>query len=67
MSFPTRFERLAGGKTRVSTTGEYRFEEGSPILKLGEAFLTRYLGIAAELSFYTAKGQIELSAPVATR
>lgn len=64
---PTTFERIAGGKTRVASVAEYRFEEGAPITKFDETFLKKYLELASEFTFYTLKGRIELGVPVATR
>ncbi len=64
---PTKFERVAGGKTRVTSIAEYRFAEGTPITKFDEPFLKKYLDLAGEFSFYTLKGRIELGVPVATR
>lgn len=64
---PTKFERVAGGKTRVTSIAEYRFPEGTPIAKFDEAFIKKYLDLAGEFTFYTLKGRIELGVPVATR
>ncbi len=53
-----RFERLAGGKTRVNIVEEYKVH-GGPLGKLGEAFFARSFkeGVARHLQ--TAKARIE--------
>ncbi len=62
-----RFERLAGGKTRVSFVEEVKVH-GGPLGKLGEAFVAKSFkeGVARHLK--TAKARIEANVPTgATR
>lgn len=64
---PTTFERVTGGKTRVTSIVEYRFADGGPFTRFDEAFLKKYLDLTGDFSFYTLKGHIELGLPVAMR
>ncbi len=58
-----RFERLEGGKTRVSIVGETSIHAG-PLSKFGEAFFEKYMNHSVEMSAEAAKAHIEAGAPV---
>ena len=67
VTIPTKFERIASGKTRITSIAEYHFERGGPLAKFDETFLKKFLDLGGDFSFYTLKGRIELGVPVATR
>ncbi len=56
------FERLEGGKTRVTCIEEHTLHGGF-LGKLGETFLTGYLEHAAEMTQATLKAHIEAGIP----
>lgn len=63
----TRFERLEGGKTRVSVVGELTFP-GGPLARLGETFIGKYCDHGMEMTLEAAKAHIEAAIPtVASR
>lgn len=65
-AFPTKFERVEGKKTRVTSVGEYTIKSDE-LARLGEAVLTRYLDLLSEASFYSLKIRFEVGIPVPTR
>jgi uncharacterized protein YndB with AHSA1/START domain len=62
MKLTATFERLEGGKTRVTCIEEHTLHGGF-LGKLGETFLTGYLEHAAEMTQATMKARIEAGIP----
>jgi uncharacterized protein YndB with AHSA1/START domain len=56
------FERLEGGKTRVTCIEEHTLQ-GGILGKLGEPFFAKYLDHAAELTQASLKARIETGVP----
>ncbi len=59
-----RFERLEGGKTRVSMVSETTLHGAAPLAKFGEAFLEKYFDHGMEMGMEAAKAHIEAAARV---
>lgn len=59
------FERLEGGKTRVSFTSETTLHAG-PLAKFGESFFAKYFDHGTEMGMEAAKAHIETGTPAAT-
>lgn len=57
-----RFERIEGGKTRVSLVAESTLHAG-PLSKFGESFFERYMSHGVEMAMEAAKAHIEAGAP----
>lgn len=58
VKYTVTFERMDGGKTRLTCVEEHTLH-GGVLGKLGEAFLGRYLDHAAELTQETIKARLE--------
>ena len=59
-----RFERLEGGKTRVSLSSETTLHGAGPLGKFGESVLEKYFDHGTEMGIAAAKAHIEASAHV---
>lgn len=60
-----RFERLAGGKTRVNMVGEST-PPGGPLAKFGEPFLTKYMDHMIEMTMEAVKARLAAKTPSGT-